>query len=202
MKATVASACLAMIAPPAGPMAVHEKQGLADMLYDYLEIRYPGVDLTRDVLYVSAQRQRLFHMRERRMIAEFMVSTSARGLGSERGSGRTPEGRHRISDRIGLGVPEGGVFRERVFTGEHAGSVAQGKDLVTSRILWLDGLEAGRNSGGDVDSRTRGIYIHGTPDVPGLGRPVSHGCIRMSDADVIGLFDAVQVGTLVVILDN
>lgn len=172
------------------------------MLGEYLEARYPGFDFSGDVLYVSVQRQRLFHMRDRRMIGEFIVSTSSKGLGSARGSERTPEGLHRISDRIGLDVPQGGVFRERVFTGENASDVRGMEDMVTSRILWLDGLEAGHNSGGDVDSRTRGIYIHGTPDVEGLGSPVSHGCIRMSDADIIALFDLVRVGTLVVILDN
>lgn len=178
------------------------KQGLADMLLEYMAMQYPAEDLDGDVLYVSVHRQTLFHLRAGRIIAQYVISTSAMGLGAERGSGRTPEGLHHIAQRIGQGVPPGGVFRDRVFAGERAsGSVSEG-DLITARILWLDGMEPEVNNGGSVDSRTRGIYIHGTPDEASLGRPSSHGCIRMSDADVIALFDQVPVGAPVVILDN
>jgi hypothetical protein len=94
------------------------------------------------------------------------------------------------------------VFCDRVFGGERATGSAPNADLITTRILWLDGMEPLVNKDGDVDSRTRGIYIHGTPDEISLGHPSSHGCIRMSDADVIALFDHVSVGAPVVILDN
>ncbi len=178
------------------------KQGLADMLLDYLAVKYPQEDIDGDILYVSVARQRMYHLRGRRMLAEYTISTSARGLGAQRDSERTPEGAHHVIQRIGQGVPPGGVFRERVFIGESAPPFGGNADLITARILWLDGLEPGVNQGGDVDSRTRGIYIHGTPDEASLGRPSSHGCIRMRDADVIALFDQVPVGALVVILDN
>lgn len=178
------------------------KQGLAELLLDYLSVKYPAEDIDGDILYVSVMRQRMYHLRGRRMLAEFVISTSARGLGARRDSERTPEGAHHVVERIGQGVPPGGVFRERVFAGESAPPFGGSADLITARILWLDGLEPGVNQGGDVDSRTRGIYIHGTPDESSLGRPSSHGCIRMSDADVIALFDQIPLGTLVVILNN
>ena len=182
--------------------AAHPQQGLADMLIEYLSVKYPAEDADGDVLYVSVQRQRLYHVRGHRMLTEYVISTSAKGLGGQQESERTPEGAHRVVERIGLGVPPGGVFRERVFIGEHAGPARSNEDLITSRILWLGGLEPGVNQGGRVDSQTRAIYIHGTPDAASLGRPSSHGCIRMSDRDVIRLFDEIPLGTLVVILNN
>jgi hypothetical protein len=178
------------------------RQGLADMLAEYLSVRYPGTDTDGDLLYVAVRRQRLFHLRGGRVIGAYVVSTSAQGLGAQRDSEQTPEGLHRVVRRIGEGVPPGGVFRERVFSGEFAGDGEADTDLITSRILWLDGLEPQVNLGGNVDSRTRGIYIHGTPETAGLGTPSSHGCIRMSDEDVIRLFDRVPLNALVVILDN
>ena len=72
-----------------------------------------------------------------------------------------------------------------------------GRDWILSRILWLSGLEPGRNRLGDVDSMRRYIYIHGTPDHEPMGVPFSHGCIRMRNADVCWLFDAVTPGTRV-----
>lgn len=180
----------------------HPQQGLADMLLEYLAVKYPTEDIAGDILYVSVARQRMYHIRGGHMLKEYVISTSARGLGAQRDSEMTPEGAHHVVQRIGQGVPPGGVFRERVFAGENAPPFGAADDLITARILWLDGLEPGVNLGGSVDSRTRGIYIHGTPNEASLGRPSSHGCIRMCDADVIALFDQVAMGTLVVILNN
>jgi lipoprotein-anchoring transpeptidase ErfK/SrfK len=64
-------------------------------------------------------------------------------------------------------------------------------------VIWLGGLEDGKNRGGQVDTFARYIYIHGTPDGEPLGEPRSHGCIRMRNADVVALFDCVEPGTLV-----
>ncbi|MBK8580821.1 MAG: L,D-transpeptidase [Flavobacteriales bacterium] len=100
------------------------------------------------------------------------------------------------------GVPPFGVFESRQFTGKTAIDSTGKDDLITSRILWLGGMEPGVNEGGTVDSMQRGIYIHGTGDEASLGRPSSHGCIRMRNSDVIQLFDEVPTGALVVILDN
>jgi hypothetical protein len=182
----------------------HPKQGLADLLLEYLEVRYTGTDLMGDILYVSVQRQSLFHLRRRRLLNVYPVATSGRGLGAETDSYRTPEGLHRISDKVGDEVPPLGILKDRVYTGELADVDFAGvdKDWITSRILWLDGLEPGLNKGGSVDSHDRFIYIHGTANERSVGTPSSMGCIRMCNADVIKLYDAVPVGALVVILDN
>lgn len=180
-----------------------DKQGLADFLLEYMEVRYPGVDVDGDVLYVSVRSQTMYHVRGRLMLREFVISTSAKGLGEREESYRTPTGLHWISERIGEGLPAWSVLREREATGELADScTARSQDLVTSRILWLSGMEPGHNQGGPVDSHERWIYIHGTADECSLGTPSSHGCIRMANRDVIGLFDQLPVGTLVVIYDN
>ncbi|MBS1580758.1 MAG: L,D-transpeptidase [Bacteroidetes bacterium] len=139
---------------------------------------------------------------EGRMRGEFVISTARNGLGSAKDSYRTPTGLHRVVEKIGDGVPLRGVFQERRYTGDVAGPGSDDGDVITSRILRLGGLEPGVNQGGTVDSQERAIYIHGTADEASLGRPSSHGCIRMYNADVVRLFDQVPLGTLVVILDN
>jgi lipoprotein-anchoring transpeptidase ErfK/SrfK len=48
----------------------------------------------------------------------------------------------------------------------------------------------------------RYIYIHGTHDEERIGQPVSHGCIRMTNADVVELFDLVKVGESVIIFNE
>lgn len=178
------------------------KQPLADFLIEWMRSRYPGAPVEQDVLYVSVHSQRLYVVVGGEMKAEYVISTSRNGLGTRANSYRTPEGLHRIVRKIGADVPPYGIFENRRFTGAIAGGTADGSDLITSRILWLDGLEPGVNEGGEVDSMQRGIYIHGTGDEPSLGTPSSHGCIRMRNSDVIALFNAVPVGALVVILDN
>lgn len=179
------------------------KQGLAEFLLEYMEMRYPEADIDGDVLYVSVRRQRMYHVRGRRMLKEYPISTSANGLGAERDSYRTPTGLHRVSERIGEGVPPWGVLKDRVFTGELADSAcADGRDVITSRILWLSGQEQGVNAGAGVDSHDRWIYIHGTANEGSIGTPSSRGCVRMRNADILELFDQVPTGTLVVILDN
>jgi lipoprotein-anchoring transpeptidase ErfK/SrfK len=129
----------------------------------------------------------------------YPVSTGANGPGECRGSGCTPRGRHRVRLKIGAGCPPGAVFRGRRWTGElystELAAVAPGRDWILTRILWLTGTEHGRNRGGEVDSLRRFIYIHGCPPTEPMGVPRSHGCIRMRDADLLALFDAVPVGT-------
>ncbi len=186
---------LAMVQPP-------RKQVLADFLVEWMEARYPQAAVEGNVLYVSVKSQRMYHVVAGEMKSEFTISTARNGLGEARNSNRTPQGLHRISRKIGQGVPAFGIFKSRSFTGAVAQPGTSNEDLITSRILWLGGMEPGVNEGGTVDSMERGIYIHGTADEANLGTPGSHGCIRMYNADVIRLFDEVPVGTLVVILDN
>jgi L,D-transpeptidase YbiS len=154
---------------------------------------------------VSLAAQRLELLEGTRVVASYPVSTSARGAGERSGSERTPRGRHEIRAKIGAGAPAGAVFEGRRATGEvctpELARQQPERDWILTRILWLRGLEPGRNRLGDVDSMRRYIYIHGTPDETSLGAPASHGCIRMRNADVIDLFDRVEPGDPVEIVD-
>jgi len=112
----------------------------------------------------------------------------------------TPVGLHAIADRIGAGQPPGTVFKGRVPTGHHFSELPEhnsDSNLITSRILRLRGLEPSVNQGGDVDSYSRYIYIHGTNHEDRIGRPASAGCILMRNLDIIELFEEVRSGDLV-----
>lgn len=140
-----------------------------------------------------------------RVVARYPVSTGRNGPGEERDSGCTPRGRHRVRLRIGEGCPANTVFVGRRPTGEiYSPDLAArepDRDWILTRILWLTGAEPGRNRGGRVDTLRRYIYVHGCPDAAPLGTPLSHGCIRMRNADLVALFDRVRVGTLVDIVE-
>ena len=112
---------------------------------------------------------------------------------------RTPPGWHRIHARIGEGAPSGAVFVSREATGDRWKGEPEAADLILTRILTLEGLEDGVNRGPGHDSLERYIYIHGTNHEEELGRPASHGCVRMGNADVIDLFARVAVGDPVVV---
>ncbi|MEE3170579.1 MAG: L,D-transpeptidase [Pseudomonadota bacterium] len=136
-------------------------------------------------------------------VAVYSISSGRNGAGERDGSGCTPRGQHFIRALIGAGLPSGTVFRGRRPTGEtYTPALADehpGRDWILSRILWLCGREWGKNRGPGVDTFRRFIYIHGTPDSEPMGVPLSHGCIRMRNADVIDLFDRVRPGTAVLI---
>lgn len=140
------------------------------------------------------------------LVCQFPVSTARKGAGELEGSFCTPRGAHRIAQKIGADAPLFAVFKARVATGEiwtpEREAEEPGRDWILSRILWLDGLEAGKNQGGNLDSHNRYIYIHGTNDEDNIGTPVSHGCIRMRNVDVVTLFDQVAVGTRVNIRED
>lgn len=135
-----------------------------------------------------------------RLTNRFSCSTSRFGIGQTEGSNRTPLGLHRIAEKIGAGTPPGTVFKARQAVG-HTSQPEFADAKITTRILWLEGLEAGFNKGFDgdvnVDSRARYIYIHGTADQSSIGRPTSCGCIHLADKDLIPLFDLLPTGTLV-----
>ncbi len=155
-------------------------------------------------IIVDANDQRLYLFERNQLKFEFPVSTSAVGVGSAEGSNRTPLGLHRIAEKFGDGEPVGMIFKSRRPTGKLATiqtrPIKGDGDDVTTRIMWLQGLQPGINEGKGVDSHARFIYIHGTPEEGLIGRPESHGCIRMNNTQVIELFNQVPVGTLVDII--
>jgi hypothetical protein len=147
---------------------------------------------------VSIPGQRLELLEGNVVVAAYPVSTARNGPGERCGSGCTPRGWHRIRIKIGAGLPANTVFVGRRPTGEiHGPELAARypeRDWILTRILWLTGLEAGFNRGGDRDTLRRFIYIHGCPDTAPMGVPLSHGCIRMRNRDLLVLFERVAAG--------
>jgi len=149
-------------------------------------------------LIVSPQRQVLEVYEGESLLAHFPVSTSKFGLGEEDGSHRTPRGHHQIQEKIGAGVPPGTIFQGRKPTGKIWKPEIQTKnDLILTRILWLAGRETH-----NANSHQRYIYLHGTNQEDQIGSPVSIGCIRLRNQDIIQLFDMVHVQTPITILDD
>lgn len=152
-------------------------------------------------LRIDLAAQQLIVVDGDRIAASFPVSTSAKGAGEFSGSAQTPRGAHEVRALIGDRAPCGAVFVGRQPTGEictpELRAMYPDRDWILTRVIWLSGLEDGRNRGGDVDTYDRYIYIHGTPDDEPVGEPRSHGCIRMRNADVIALFAMVEIGTRV-----
>ena len=142
---------------------------------------------------ISISRQRLVLKRGRKTLRTYPISTSRFGVGFEEGSLKTPLGRFRIAEKIGHGAPAGTIFKARVPL-QPGDPLPKTEDFITSRILWLEGLDKD-----NANTRDRYIYIHGTKHEGRIGTPDSHGCIRMRNADVMELFDLVEEGTPVVI---
>jgi lipoprotein-anchoring transpeptidase ErfK/SrfK len=143
-------------------------------------------------IVIDCKNQVLKFLSEGREIFSAPVSTSCAGLGFEPGSFKTPTGLFRIHEKIGENAPSGTVFKGRVPT---ADGPAYDDDLITSRILWLDGLEKE-----NANTKGRYIYIHGTNQENLIGQPVSHGCIRLRNEDIVRLFDMVAIDTSVEII--
>jgi len=144
-------------------------------------------------VHISIRDQRLTLKEGETLIRTYPVSTSRFGIGTEEGSMKTPIGRFRVAEKIGDGLPSDTVFQSRVPL-KADDPLPPTEDLVMSRILWLDGLDEH-----NANTRDRFIYIHGTKHEDKIGNPASHGCVRMRNADVIELFDLVDVGAPVVI---
>ncbi|CAN5233555.1 cell wall-recycling L,D-carboxypeptidase ElsL [soil metagenome] len=158
------------------------------------------------LVLISAARQELYLIQNGQVTATYKVSTATKGIGSKAGSDKTPPGIHRVKERFGEGAKEGAIFKGRAYIGREAKIITEpisvNTDDVTTRILWLEGLEPGVNKGEGIDSYKRYIYIHGTPEEGLIGTPASHGCIRMINKQVIEVFNKVPNGTLVVVLDD
>ncbi|MGH7198186.1 MAG: L,D-transpeptidase family protein [Candidatus Omnitrophota bacterium] len=154
-------------------------------------------------LDVHVSQQKMVVSQGGKKLKVYPVSTSRYGTGNLLNSNQTPLGRHRVAQKIGTGAALNTIFRNRVNTrtvsAVNLSDRLSAEDRITSRILWLEGLEPGVNKGRRVDSFRRQIYIHGTPDEGLIGKPASHGCIRMRNADVVQLFDWAEVGTVVII---
>lgn len=152
----------------------------------------------KDFIFVSVSEQKLYLVKGGEIIKEYPVSTSRYGTGNEEGSFKTPTGLHRIYKKIGKDMPLDCVFVGRVPEGKIE-DYEKKDDLITGRILWLEGVEEGVNRGEGVDTRNRYIYIHGTPEDSFEGKPSSRGCVRMRNRDVGELFEYVDEGTFVII---
>jgi hypothetical protein len=182
----------------------------------FITVSRLGIPFTEDVLWVSVRSQLLMHCvplrfknvaHRTRRYPDYVplekwcrISTSCVGISQLAGSNGTPLGLHRIAEKIGGGWPVGTVFKSR----EPIGYTWQGMPdaKITTRILWLEGLEPGFNRGGNVDSHARYIYIHGTGDETTIGRPASSGCIHLAADDLVPLFDKLPTGTLVWISES
>lgn len=163
-----------------------------------------GLKPTTRLITVSIAQQLLGFYRDGCLVRSHVVSTSLRPPSNVKDSLGTPRGLHEIAEKFGVGQPPGIVFKARVATGQHFSELSvedQQRKLITTRILWLRGLEPGHNLGGNVDTHDRYIYIHGTNHEDRLGTPCSIGCIHMNNLEILGLYDEVRTKDLVWIED-
>lgn len=140
------------------------------------------------------------------LLKEYPISTAKAGVGEVSGSYRTPRGRHIIRAKIGAGQAENTVFVRRRPTGElwtpELAEQHPGRDWILTRILWLSGCEPGFNRLGELDTMRRYVYIHGSPETAEMGKPGSHGCIRMRNADIVELFEQIPCYSEVLISED
>lgn len=155
--------------------------------------------IPQDYIYIDTNSQELLFVRKSVVSETYPVSTSKYGLGNREDSFKTPEGIHRITDKIGSGAPLFRIFESREDTGINWSREMNEGNIVLTRILRLEGIEPGKNRGRGIDSYERYIYIHGTNREDMIGKPMSHGCVCMKNNDIVKLFDMVEEGTLVII---
>lgn len=152
------------------------------------------IDLTQQLLYLPKLKK------------HYSISSGKNGIGEQENSGKTPRGWHRVAQKIGQDHPKYSVFVARKWTGEIYDDVLSQqyptRDWILSRILWLEGLEEGFNRGAGCDTFNRYIYIHGTPETEPMHIPMSHGCIRLHNQDVIELFEQLDQGALIYISEQ
>ncbi|GHA15514.1 peptidase [Arenicella chitinivorans] len=163
-----------------------------------------SVVLKKLTVRVAEQRLEGFDAKHQKAF-EAQVSTARNGVGQRFGSECTPLGEHRIRAKIGADAPENAVFVGRRATGEIytpcLSAAFPQRDWILTRILWLCGTQLGFNRGGLVDTQRRYIYLHGCPDSHPMGQPSSHGCVKMRNRDIMTLFDLVEIGTQVQIVE-
>ncbi|MEM9050529.1 MAG: L,D-transpeptidase [Bacteroidota bacterium] len=178
---------------------------MVKFLREYLSIKYADKSFDQ-FIYVATKQQRLYVIKGEAIEAEYSISTAKNGIGNVEGSFQTPTGLHKVAEKVGKNVELFGILKQKVPTGEKAEPILEkessDQDIITTRILHLSGLEDGINSGEGIDSYKRGIFIHGTHEEGLIGTPASKGCIRMKNTEVIDLFEQIEVGTFVIILNN
>ncbi len=153
-------------------------------------------------IWVSVKNQKLMLLRGYTPLLTTACSTASKGTGSRVNSLQTPLGWHRVREKIGDAMPWGAIFESRQFTGRvWSYTEPDSRDLILTRILWLEGCEPGKNQGPGIDSYERYIYIHATPEEDKLGSPASHGCVRISNSAIIRLFTVTPLNTPVLITE-
>ena len=176
-----------------------------ELIIDFISSTYPDY-IFSNFIYVGIKRQELVLFENAKIVNKYPISSAKNGSGNEFNSEKTPLGLHTIKSKYGHKTPTCGVFDHRKFTGEittiNHDTLSTNKDIISSRIIRIEGLEQGYNKGEGVDTYMRKIYIHGTNEEGLIGQQVSHGCIRMKNIDIVELFNKVNNNTLIVILDN
>lgn len=161
-----------------------------------------GIELSHQSAFASLSEQKYYLFAGAALEKVYTISSSRRPPSCVENSLGTPLGLHRIGEKIGEGAPQGTVFRGRVSLGKRFWEMPpedQAKNLITTRILWLCGMEPGLNSGEGIDTHARYVYLHGTNHEDRLGTPDSHGCLLFSNADITDLFDRTASDTLLLI---
>ena len=152
---------------------------------------------------INIKTQKLTLFKNNKPLRSYFISSSSKGVGEQKNSFKTPRGEHIIRAKIGAGMPMNTVFDSRRPTGETYSPALRAKnpkrDWILTRIMWLSGLEKGKNRLGNCDTMQRYVYIHGSPDTAEMGKPGSHGCIRMHNKDLVELFDLTPAFTKVTI---
>ncbi len=161
--------------------------------------------MKKTYLTISITKQILQLFEDDTLVKEYSISTAKNGAGEINGSEKTPRGWHIVRAKIGEKCEVNTVFVQRRPTGEIYNRKLKenfpNRDWILTRILWLSGLEPGKNRLGQVDTMRRYIYIHGTPDEVPMGIPGSRGCVRMRNAELVELFNRLPVYVKVLIQD-
>jgi len=161
---------------------------------------------SKKIIDIDVNKQKLTLLEGDVVVASYPVSTAKNGIGQKNGSECTPSGWHTIRIKIGVAANENTIFIGRRKSAETFNEKLKQqhpeRDWILTRILWLSGLESGKNKGGEVDTLRRYIYIHGCPDSDSFSTPLSHGCVKMRNKDIIELFDNVDTGTRVLIHES
>lgn len=159
-----------------------------------------SIQATTQKLIVLISEQKIFLVKDKLIVKSYTISTSKNPPSNKENSYGTPTGLHMIGEKIGDNQPIGTVFKARVpqpYTYLEAPEEEKNKNLITTRIIRLRGLDPKLNSGDTCDSFKRYIYIHGTNHENRLGKRFSNGCIELSNKDCIELFSLTKKDDLI-----